>query len=248
MLRFVVASSVVLSCFAFTIVQQNWTSCKIDEVDAAHKKSDEFYAALKTYTMKLTYSSFKGHESILPYESSEGYYRYDNGRSHTYVQGIHTYVGDKYKLIVDSARKTMVVTDKPTELSSELMQINYTNSKLYMTGTSKQVTNVATVYKMDFNDQVTYSSYSLSFATSGQLSDITVFYRKEYPSDPKSPGAPKLKPKLKVAFGVPNEKVTFNANTEFNLTRFFTESKGNLKATAAYSSYQLIDSRTSRKR
>lgn len=238
----------VLANLAFIGFQQGWENCSIGEVDLAHARSEQFYSGLKTYSMSLTYSSYKGHDAVSPYESSNGYYYYDNGRSHTYAQGVHTYIGDKYKLILDSVRKTIIVTDKPTSLSSELMQINYANSKQYMTRTSKQIQGTATSYRMDFNEQVAYSSYTLAFAKSGQLTDITVFYRKEYPSDPKTPGSPKLKPKLKVAFGIPNDKVQFNAKKEFDLSQFVTDTKGALKLTASYSTYQLIDSRTSRKR
>jgi hypothetical protein len=226
----------------FVAFQTNWTTSTMDEVDTAHKNSATYYAAKKKYSMEITYSSFKGHEEIAPYETMQGYYHFDNGKSHSYIQGVHSIVSGNYKLILDSAHKTMVVTDAPNESTGELMQINYENSKQFMTSCKKSSSEVSTMFKMEFSEEVTYSAYALTFSKDGQMKDITVYYRKEYPSDPKQPNSPKLKPKLKISYGLLNEKAVFTPK-EFDLTKYFTESRGVLKATPTYSTYQLIDSR-----
>ncbi|HTF05644.1 MAG TPA: hypothetical protein VK826_16570 [Bacteroidia bacterium] len=241
-----IGSFVLLS--AFCAFQEGWVVSSITEVDTAHKNSETFYTGKKSYSIDITYSSFKGHEAVAPYETMQGYYRYDNGRSHSQMQGVHIIVNGNYKMILDTVHKTMIVTDPPSKLSAELMQINYENSKQYITSCKKSPGELITAFKMEFSEQVAYSAYSLSFAKDGQLKDITVFYRKEYPSDSKAPNSPKLKPKLKISYGPVVEKIMFNPAKEFELTKYFTELKGTLKATSAYSTYQVIDSRSSRKR
>lgn len=232
----------------FAVFQESWAVCAIDEIDAAHKNSATFYASKKSYSIDITYSSYKGHEALAPYETMQGFYRFDNGRSHTYIQGVHTIVNGTFKMILDTAHKTMVIADAPTTQSNELMQINYENSKQYMTSCKKSVGEFSTVYRMEFSEKVAYSAYSLTFSKDGQMKDITVYYSQDYPSDPKAPNSPRVKPKLKISYGAVVEKISFNPAKEFNLTKYFTEVKGVLKTSTAYNSYQLIDSRSSRKR
>lgn len=231
----------------FTTFQTSWSTATIEEVDAAHTKSATFYSSKKTYSMDITYSSYKGHDAVAPYETMNGYFRFDNGRSHSYIQGVHTIISGVYKMILDTVHKTMVVTDAPSENSNELMQINYANSKQYLTGCKKSESQLSTVYHMEFSEKVSYSAYELTFADNGQMKNITVFYRNEYPSDPQQPKSAKVKPKLKITYGPVTEKVTFSASTEFSLTKYFSESKGTLALTPAFKGFQLIDSRLKKK-
>lgn len=241
----IIAGIILATLFAFT-GGEVWTGITVKEYDEAMKKAESFYNSKKKYSIKVTHATYKGHDAQVPYDQSTGYFHFDNGNYHSYLLRIHTIQADKYKVVVDSINKTIIVSDPDSKAAAELMQINYVNSAQYVVAYKSAKTELGTLYKLDFNTTPAYSAYTVTLGDDGQMKDFTVYYRKEYPADAKDPASPKVKPKLKIAYSAFTEVSDFSAG-EFDTGKYFTETKKQLNPAPAYAKWKLVDARLPRK-
>lgn len=238
----------VLVLFLFLAFKSGdvWKIITVKEYDLEMEKVDKFYAAKKKYSVTVTHATYKGHDSEIPYQQSTGYFHYENGKYHSWLLGIHTLSDGKYKVVVDSLNKMLIVSDADSKTTDELMHLNYTNSAKYIVSCKQSKTEEGEKFKLDFNEVPSYTSYLLRIAESGEIRGLTVYYRTEYPSDAKDPNSIKVKPKLSISYSDFTDKPSFSIS-EFSSAKYFTVEKNIIKPTSAYTKYQISDARLNTK-
>jgi hypothetical protein len=223
-----------------------WNTITVQEYNVAMEKVEKFYKEKKKYAVKVTHATYKGHDSEIPYQQSTGYFHYENGKYHSWLLGIHTIQDGKYKVVVDSVNKMIIVSDPDPKTTDELMHLNYTNSARYIIACKQSKTEDGEKFKLDFNEVPSYTSYLLAISAAGEIRGLTVYYRAEYPSDSKDPNSPKAKPKLSINYSGFTATPVFDAG-EFSSAKYFTVEKNKLKATSLYSTYRISDARLTTK-
>jgi hypothetical protein len=223
-----------------------WTIITAKEYDVEMKKVEKFYTEKKKYAVNVTHATYKGHDSEIPYQQSTGYFHYENGKYHSWLLGVHTMQDEKYKVVVDSINKILIVSDPDSKTTNELMQLNYTNSERYLVSCKQSKTEKGEKFKLDFNEVPSYSSYLLSIEDDGEIKGLTVYYRAEYASDPQNSASPKVKPKLSISYSGFTDTPAFRSN-EFSTAQYFTIENNILKPASSYSAYRIVDARFSKK-
>ena len=236
----------LLFLLAASFTGEVWNTITVKEYDAAMSKMEQFYSSKKTYSLKVTHASFKGHDTEVPYDVSSGYFHFDRGNYHSFLLGIHTIQNQKYKVVVDSINRCITVSDPDAASTKELMRINYVNSSQYVVAYKEAKTEQGEKYKLDFNEQPAYSAYTIIIGEDGQMKEMNVYYRKEYPSDNNNPSSPKVKPRLRISYSGFTEVSGFSQD-EFQTDRYFREEKKVLKAAPAFAQWKLVDARLPKK-
>jgi hypothetical protein len=231
--------ALLLLCMSATYVWNETTQIEYDKVT---KRSGDFYDSKKHYAVRITHTSYRGHDVVTPYETREGYYRFDNGSYHSLLLGVHTIQNKKYRIVIDTVAKTMLVGDPVAKRADEISEINYANSMKDVKRFLSCAVAAGVRYRLEYNEKPMYEAYETKFNTSGMMTEMTVFYRKQYAINPNDANSPKAKPKLKITWSDLNEKVVF-ATDEFSSEKYFTEVNKKLTPTSKYKGYRITDVR-----
>jgi hypothetical protein len=219
-----------------------WTDISQKEFDAAMKSSGDFYKDKEHYSVKVVHTSYRGHESVTPYEQINGYYRYDHGLYHSFLTGVHTIQNNKYRIVIDTVANSILVGDPIAKRADEISEINYFNSMKDVKRFLSCAVGTGVRYRLEYNQKPLYEAYETEFSTNGMMIEMTIFYRKEYAINPNDANSPKAKPKLKITWTEFSEKTVFAAD-EFSTQKYFTESNGKLTPTPKYKGYRITDVR-----
>ena len=219
-----------------------WKETTQQDYDAVTKKSGDFYDKKKHYSVKVTHTSYRGHDAVVAYEMQEGYYRYDNGSYHSLLMGIHTIQNKTYRVVIDTMAKSIQVGDPIAKRADEISEINYSNSMKDVKRFLSCAVGTGVRYRLEYNEKPTYESYETQFNQDGMMTEMTVFYRKEYPLNPSDPNSAKAKPKLQITWTELNEKAVFAAD-EFSTEKYFTVVNNKLTPAAKYKAYRIADVR-----
>lgn len=219
-----------------------WSVIEKADFDSAIETMSQFYQKNRKFSENVTDRSYKGWDAVTPYETQTGYYECDNNKFHSYLMGIHTIQDDNYRITIDTSEKLIVVTDVAPISGEDVAQLSYKNSLTNATAYKSATTANGTIYRAEFNAIPSYSAYNLDVATNGQLRSMVIYYRDEFPINPKDQTSQKVKPKLEVAFTNFKTNSSFGAK-EFDTGKYITLNGKALQLTTAYSTYQLTDAR-----
>lgn len=238
-LRFAIGIALIFLCASATFV---WTETTQKVFDAATKRSTEFYEGKGHYSVKVVHTSYRGHDAISAYEQTDGFYRFDHGSYHSYLAGMHTIQNKKYRVVIDTAAKSILVGDLLSNKADDVSEINYKNSMLDVNKFLKCPIGTADRYRLEYNEKPLYEAYETELNAEGMMTEMVVFYRKEYPLNPQDNNSAKAKPKLMITWSEFNVKAVFAAD-EFSTDKYFIETNGKLTLTSAYRAYRLTDVR-----
>ncbi len=230
---------VIVLCMSATYVWNETTQVEYDKVT---KRSGDFYDGKNHYSVKVTHTSYRGHDAVTPYETREGYYRFDNGSYHSLLLGVHTIQNRKYRIVIDTVAKTMLVGDPVAKRADEISEINYANSMKDVKRFLSCAVGTGVRYRLEYNEKPMYEAYETEFDSKGMMTEMTILYRKEYAINPNDQNSPKAKPKLKITWSDLNEKNVFAAD-EFSSEKYFTEVNKKLTPTPKYKGYRITDVR-----
>ncbi|HEU4719483.1 MAG TPA: hypothetical protein VFU15_16685 [Bacteroidia bacterium] len=221
-----------------------WTDMTKEEFDGEMQKTSQFYTVNQHYSVQVDYASFRGYDSEIPYDQSTGYYRKDGKSYHNFLLGIHTIQNSRYKVIVDTAKKAILVADPENEESAaEMKQLNFDNESKYVTAYKSAPSGGGKLLRVEFNKIPAYTAYTIDISDDGRLRGMTIYYRESYPLDPSDPSSAKAQPKLKITYSAFDAGKTFDSKKEFDTSKYFTEADGKLTLTAAFKNYTITDLR-----
>ena len=238
-LRFAIYFVVILLCASATYAWQEITQTEFDKVS---KNSTDFYKDKEHYSVKVVHASYRGHGAVTAYEQIEGYYRFDHGSYHSLLAGIHTIQNNTCRVVIDTAAKSILVGDLTNNKADDVSEINYKNSMMDVKKFMKCPIGTAMRYRLEYNEKPLYESYETEINASGMMSEMLIYYRKEYQINPQDANSAKAKPKLKITWTEFSEKTVFAAD-EFSTQKYFTESNGKLTPTPKYKGYRITDVR-----
>lgn len=163
------------------MAQTQWQEMSWDEYSAFYKNVGEKYD-MEAYHIDLRYSTYKGHKSTTPFESSLGYMGRKGGQSYSYVMGILTLQDDEIKVTVDSINMVVAINHAPEELSNQFSSEQFENSKQYIKSIGKRSDGDLIVLNLKYIDNAPIERMEFGFNKRSYLQYISTYYRdkKEY--------------------------------------------------------------------
>ena len=88
---------------------QNWTNATKEEVAKEFEVINSWCRNTPAYSMIVTHTSYEDHTTTIPYETMSGYFKKENNNYHSYLLGIHTIQNAKYRVVVDTSNKIILI-------------------------------------------------------------------------------------------------------------------------------------------
>lgn len=219
--------------------QTTWEEMSWDEYAKFYETVGEKYDT-DTYHINLRYSTYKGNESITPYESSLGYMGKKDGESYSYVMGILTLQNDEIKVTIDSINSVIAINHAPAELANQFSSEQFENSKQYIKSLAKKKDNEMTVLRLKYLDNAPIERMEFGFSRGSYIQYISTFYRdqKEYEDEEGNTLYDHVWLKMEYL------KYTRNGNKEIvKIGDVLNKKSGDFTLTSDYKDFELIDLR-----
>lgn len=232
--------SVVLVLFAVAVSAQVKT-------DIASQFDDDFkIISLKlnndnNYSINTEYHFYSSHSSLQPLKIMHGYYKKKGENYKSMAMGILTIQENKIKIFVDSANRTITLTDADKEISSVNFGVNINILKQYcnnLTITDSSKSN--RTYRLSFKtpiDNISFIDVVLDL-NKKDLKKLILFHSNKV--DLIGIGNVNVdKPRTEVVFGNP----TFQKNTDavFSISPYLSIQSDNIALQKKYSDYSFYN-------
>jgi len=207
------------------------------------KKINDWFINTPTYTLSVTHASFEDHKTPNPAEKSTGYFKKENSNYHSFLIGVHTIQNKKYKIVVDSSQKIILVSN-PDKLIWNNYAVADFDSILQICSTIKVFSSGQDkLYRLDFNKESTIAYYEFLINTEGMLKEIVWYYNKEMKIDEDDENSKAVKPRVSISFSNYNTSEQLNYNNEFEESNYFTIKDNKFIVSEKYKMYKLFDQR-----
>jgi len=228
--------------WGFQANAQSWEPLSYEEMGKILQGINDRYKNLHSFSVTVTHSSYENYFSKNPADRSTGYFRKEGLNYHSFLLGIHSVQNSRYKVVIDTAQNSIMVSNPSGEMTGSLTLGEYdallklcSSLKTYSDGDEKH-------FRMEFRDY-TFSAIELALTADGLMKEMVFYYRQEVDKNPDEPNSPKTKPRLSIVFSDYRQGITFNYNDEFDEARYFALSGNRLVVTDAFKKFKLRDLR-----
>jgi hypothetical protein len=242
---------VILGVFAIILLPLmsftgNWETITRNDFDKVMGQVGAYFDKHSTYSVNVTHASYKGYEALSPFDKMNGFYKKDGNNYSSLLLGIRTIQGPKLRVVIDSLKRSIMVTEPVTFKNSDLTVVNYEYASSYVISYKEMSTTTGTLYRVEFNDSLPrYAAYEIEVTKNNIIRDIVIYFRDSYSVDMSRPNAPKTHPKVRIDFENFNDKAVFTPE-EFDVSKYVMLRGNDLVITgAAYKNYRLVDARYS---
>jgi len=164
------------------------------------------------YQVYMTDASFENYTTPVAHEKSSGYVKKEGQKFHNYMMGIHTIQNSKCRLVFDSTKKILIVSD-PLKAINDIISDTAFNRYLKVCNKMKLARSGGIIYiKLEFNSTYPLSEMTMTIKDS-LVEKIVMYYQHEVKSNNKS-----AKPRVEITFekwkmSVENIEEAFNLDT-----------------------------------
>lgn len=223
-----------------------WKEISLNEYEKAWNEFNKYYSSKKSYSVDITYTSYKGYDATKEHEQMKGYHKKDGSNFHNYIMGIRTIQNHQVKLTIDSINQSILVSDpditKPIDgpvLSYEQMKKKVKSYKFH------QQADGTLNYRVEYQKGTSFTATEIKASKDYFIKEIILFYSGEYNTDPDDENSKKTNPKLAITYSNFKKDITINKN-EFNIKPYvIIDNENKIKLSELYKNYELLDLRVS---
>lgn len=220
-----------------------WESISKDKMAKVFEQTSSWFKNTSHYSVNVTHASFETWSKTVPFEKSTGYFKKEAENYHSFILGIHTIQNSKYKIVLDTANKTMIVASVGKSIwnAYTLEDYQYTLKSC----TSIKMTNFGKdkKYRLEYGEGYPLERYELLVANDGLIKEVTMYYSKKIPRNPDDENSEKVKPRLNITFTGYKKAPSGTDDNEFDENRYFIKKGNKLLPAKRYQNYTLSDQR-----
>ncbi len=200
-------------------------------------KISKYMQSLSQYQATITDASYPDYTTELFHEKNTGYIKRAGQKFHNYLLGIHTIQNGTCRLVIDTAKKVLVVADPLESINDVLSDTVYNYfmkvcSKIRIAHTGNQ-----TYYRLEFKDPYPLSFYTMTIKDS-LVEKIVMYYRNEVKVNNRSG-----KPRLEMTFDKWKTSID-DTQKAFDINNYVFRKGREYCLTASYKGkYKLLDER-----
>lgn len=228
---------ILFTCAAFRVsvwvpIDKETLSKKLEEVNAQFKN-------MQSYSLNVTHASFEDYTTVIPYERMQGYFKKDKQRYHSFLLGIHTIQNTECKVVIDSARSTISVSDPSSAFENTLTSNDYSTLLKLCSGLKKAEEGKQMLYRLEFPKENTVGMYEFNIGQGSLLNRMAIYYNKEI----KRENGTVTKPRMEIKFSEWKTAPVFSGD-DFNQAKYVIKKGNTYVLSASYAgTYKLLDQR-----
>lgn len=212
-----------------------------DEMIAVFEKINSFFVNTPSYSLTVTHASYEDYTTQTPVEISTGTFKKQDKNYHSFLMGMHTIQNNKYKVVVDTLNKRILVAN-PDQLTMMIYTADYYKQLLKnCTKIKKTTSGRYTFYKVELPAESQIGAYEFLVDEEGLAREVTWYYNTEIKKDDDDENS-KVKPRVSIRFSNYKIDPVFSAEA-FSEENYFKAETNKLVVTNNYSGFKLFDQR-----
>lgn len=214
-----------------------WVAINKDMMAADMMQLVKRFQHMKKYEVWVTHASYENYTTTVSHQTSKGYFIRDNKNYHNFLLGIHTIQENGCRIVIDSAKKVMMLAD-PTDANDSIMPVSDYSMLYGLCSSIKQgKEGNMTFYRLEFGKQ--YYMSAMEFVLEDSLpAKIIMYYAKSVKSGNKM-----TKPRLEIEYSNWAMKIS-DAGTAFDIEAYVKRDGNRYFLRKNYlAKYKLLDER-----
>ena len=220
-----------------------WEDVPKEGMAKVFEQMSDWFKNTTNYTVTVTHASYETHTTTQSFEKSVGYFKKEKDNYHSFLLDIHSIQNARYKIVLDTANKMMMVSNIDKSIWNAYTLEDYKYILKTCKGCKIMRINADKKYQIEYNEGHPLERYEFIVASDGSLKEVIMYYSKKVPKDADNPNSEKVKPRLAIVFSA-FKKLQPNTNdTEFDETQYFIKKGKKLIPTGKYKNFTLSDQR-----
>jgi hypothetical protein len=212
------------------------------EMIKVFEKINTWFRTTPSYSLTVTHASYEDYTSTTPADKTTGYFEKEGANYHSFLLGIHTIQNSKYKLVIDTSQKVILVANPDQLTWLSYTQEDYQGLLKSCTALRMNKTGRYTFYRMELPESNPIGAYEFLIDEEGLAREISWYYNKEVKKD-EGDERSKVKPRMNISFSGYKKDAVINYSEEFSEAPYFIKKDKKLVATDKYKKYKLLDQR-----
>ena len=230
----------LFSLFAFVSKAQT-VNIEKDEMINVFERINSWFVNTPSYSVTVTHASYEDYTTKNPFERSTGSFKKQDKNYHSFLMGMHTIQNNKYKVVVDTSSRKILVAD-PDQLA---MMTYSTDDYKGLLKECKQIkktkTGRYTFYRMELPAGSAIGAYEFLVDEDGLAREVIWYYNREINKD-EDDSHSKVKPRLSISFSDYRKNPVFSDDV-FSEEEYFKINDNKLMVTTKFHGFNLSDQR-----
>lgn len=239
--KYISVLAILILCFSFSSVPGDWVSITPKEANDAFIEINNEINSIPSFSVNVIQRTFQSHTTTKWAFQYEGFVRKEGNNYHTLLMDLHTIQNNKYKIIVDTVKKIILVSnpDKQVDFGS----ISPQTEKALESAMKVRHKTDHEKYHMEFTypDSYPYHKIDMIYNKSKFPVSFNLFLNKSITSKSGSTEVTD-KPRIEINYNDFKKEQKF-AKTEFSEKKYFTEVNNKITLSQRYKTYKLKDLR-----
>ncbi|MBC7412321.1 MAG: hypothetical protein H7331_07695 [Bacteroidia bacterium] len=225
-----------------------WISTTPEEVVKEFMRVNNWYIKHTNYSVEFTHSSYENYTTPVTFEKINGYFYKNNNKYHNLLLGTHTIQNDKFKIVVDSLNKFILVANPSAKNINAFEAAKYIENLSNCVALKKTDTGKEHKIRMEYDDEENIAAYEITINIDGSIKNLVLFYNDIEEEEDDIPNHKKTtptvaKPRINIAFNNYKLNPIFNYDAVFSETKYIIVSNKKITPQSKYKAFHISDQR-----
>ncbi|HXP49518.1 MAG TPA: hypothetical protein VN922_06185, partial [Bacteroidia bacterium] len=156
----------------------HWSVIDKDVMSADLVAINQHYQRMHIYETVITNASYENYTTSEAHQKSSGYFKREYSQFHSYMLGVHTIQSKTCRLVIDSAKKIMIVADPTNSLDNNFTLSDFEALLKVCTKLQKAKMGNYIYYHMEFQKDYRYTAYDMTLKDSVPEKIVMYYSRK----------------------------------------------------------------------
>ena len=240
-----VCTSLVISFLAFqTQGGLTWKPLSKKDAGKIFERTSAIFREMDSYTLRVSQCSYTDYQAMHEYEKQSGYFKKSGANYHSFLLGIHTIQNKKYKVVLDTASKTICLNNPDHAMESGMNQQQYSLMLNHFESLKVSDGLQEKHLRIEYPEGDPFHAAEITLGNDTLVKEINYYYSHAVHSDPNDKNSAKNKPRVKITFSDFKKNQKLNYSEEFDESKYVVLAAGTKpQLTAKYKNYRLRDQR-----
>ncbi|MBN8702779.1 MAG: hypothetical protein J0M08_06925 [Bacteroidetes bacterium] len=227
-----------LCCTALAQVP-TWKSCSIEQATQVIKSSFNWFSSEEAISVVTTHTTYQNFETKIPYEKHKGFYKKYKNNYHSLISGIHTIQNDKYRLVVDTVTKQIMLANA-SDLAFFMEDNQTLQERLKLcTQVEELQTPLSVYYRLQYPQTHAVLKMEVEIGKDGRIKEVVYFLNQEIKNEDQSSYSV-INPRLSIMFSNYKSQV---AKSEFDEQKYISWAEKKPVLKEKYRDFDFFDAR-----
>ncbi|OFY63016.1 MAG: hypothetical protein A3H98_10665 [Bacteroidetes bacterium RIFCSPLOWO2_02_FULL_36_8] len=221
-----------------------WEEITREEITKEFIRIHNWYLNTKNYSLQVKHSLFKDPEQKIPEDKSVGYFIKHGVSYHNNLMDIHTIQNDKYKIVLDTSQKLIMVSNAGKDNLWNTLPVEPAKDLALVSVIKKYCDDSLKKYRIEFELESGISVFEIHLNKENLPVKLIICYRRSFSHHSYTENNTVKNPKVEIEFtDYLIDENYYNSEKEFDETEYFMLKDDKLMPTEKFKGYEIKDMR-----